>query len=69
MRRIIDEQYAVALTILKENRALLEETAARLLVDEVIEGAALKTLAAAVGAAKDTASAEDASEAVDGIAA
>jgi len=48
VRRIIDEQYAVALAILTENRALLERTAARLLVDEVIDGPALQDLAEVV---------------------
>ena len=48
VRRIIDEQYAVALSILRQNRPLLEQTAARLLVDEVIDGPALENLAAAV---------------------
>jgi cell division protease FtsH len=48
VRRIIDEQYAVALNILKENRILLQDTAARLLVDEVIEGKALGELFEAV---------------------
>jgi cell division protease FtsH len=69
VRRIIDEQYAVSLTILKENRKLLEETAARLLVDEVIDGAALKTLKAAVRAAKDPAGADDASQGAGEMAA
>ena len=51
VRRIIDDQYAVALAILTENRALLEKTAARLLVDEMIDGPALKELAKAVRSA------------------
>ena len=52
VRRIIDEQYAVALEILNANRELLEKTAARLLVDEVIDGPALKDLAKAVRTAE-----------------
>ena len=48
VRRIIDDQYAVALAILKENEALLKETAVRLLKDEVIDGSALADLAGEV---------------------
>lgn len=50
VRRIVDEQYAVAVTILEQHKRLLEQTAAQLLVDEVIEGEALARLAAAVQA-------------------
>jgi cell division protease FtsH len=48
VRRIIDEQYGNAMRILESNRELLDKTAAALLIDEVIEGEALQTLAAAV---------------------
>jgi len=48
VRDIIDEQYAVALDILKKNRALLEQTAGKLLDQEVITGDALDALAADV---------------------
>ena len=50
MRRIIDDQYAVALRILRTNRDLLNKTAKTLLVDEVIAGDALQDLAGAVQA-------------------
>jgi cell division protease FtsH len=50
VRHIIDEQYAIALRILEANRELLDQTAASLLVDEVIDGEALQSLAAAVRA-------------------
>ena len=63
VRRIIDEQYAVALGILESNRNLLEKTAAALLVDETIEGEALQSLAAAVQASKPGALAETSGEA------
>jgi cell division protease FtsH len=45
---IIDEQYAVALRILKQNQKILEETAETLLEKEVIDGDALKQLSAEV---------------------
>jgi cell division protease FtsH len=48
VRRIVDDQYAVAVGILEKHRQLLEKTAIRLLKDEVIEGEALDHLAAAV---------------------
>jgi ATP-dependent Zn protease len=48
VRRIIDDQYEVALEILKANRDLLVETVGQLLKDEVIEGEALIDLAEAV---------------------
>ena len=50
VRRIIDEQYSVALMILRRNKLLLEETADKLLKDEVIEGESLTGLADAVKA-------------------
>nr|MDJ0875291.1 ATP-dependent zinc metalloprotease FtsH [Desulfobacterales bacterium] len=50
VRRIIDDQYAVALRILRTNRDLLNKTAKTLLVDEVIAGDALQDLAGAVQA-------------------
>ncbi|MDJ0884049.1 MAG: ATP-dependent zinc metalloprotease FtsH [Desulfobacterales bacterium] len=50
VRRIIDDQYAVALRILRTNRDLLNKTAKTLLVDEVIAGDALQVLAGAVQA-------------------
>ncbi len=50
VRRIIDDQYAVALRILRTNRDLLNKTAKKLLVDEVIAGDALQVLAGAVQA-------------------
>ncbi|MDJ0803354.1 MAG: ATP-dependent zinc metalloprotease FtsH [Desulfobacterales bacterium] len=50
VRRIIDDQYAVALRILKANRKLLDQTAATLLEDEVIEGDGLHALVEAVQA-------------------
>jgi ATP-dependent Zn protease len=52
VRRIIENQYEVALTILKANRDLLVETVGQLLTDEVIEGDALNELAEAVRHAK-----------------
>jgi cell division protease FtsH len=45
VRRIIDDQYQIALQILEDNRKLLSETANQLLKDEVIEGADLTALA------------------------
>jgi cell division protease FtsH len=48
VRSIIDEQYAVALRILKQNQNILEETAATLLESEVIDGDALNQLSAEV---------------------
>jgi cell division protease FtsH len=50
VRKIIDTQYGVALRILKEQRALLESWAEKLLEDEVIEGETLDDLMAAVAA-------------------
>jgi cell division protease FtsH len=52
IRRIIDDQYHIALQVLKDHRDLLEKTAARLLEDEVIDGSALAELASAVRAAQ-----------------
>lgn len=48
IRQIIDEQYERALDILRSKRDILDQTAEKLLEDEVIEGEALKTLADAV---------------------
>ena len=48
VRRIIDEQYDVALQILTFNRELLVKTVGQLLTDEVIEGDTLIELAKAV---------------------
>lgn len=48
VRRIIDDQYAVALAILEKNMDLLKQTARQLLEDEVIEGPALADLLTAV---------------------
>ena len=48
VRRIIDDQYAVALAILGKNMDLLKRTARQLLEDEVIEGPALADLLTAV---------------------
>jgi cell division protease FtsH len=48
VRRIIENQYEVALTILKANRDLLVATVGQLLTDEVIEGDALNELAESV---------------------
>jgi len=48
VRSIIDEQYAVALRILKQNQKILEETAETLLEKEVINGDALNQLSADV---------------------
>lgn len=48
VRRIIDEQYEVALQILRTNRELLVETVGLLLKDEVIDGDTLVGLAKAV---------------------
>jgi cell division protease FtsH len=45
VKRIIDEQYTIALGILSENQELLTKTAAQLLKDEVIEGEWLRALA------------------------
>ena len=54
VRRIIDEQYDVALQILAANRELLVKTVGQLLKDEVIEGDALIELAEAVTHGKVT---------------
>ncbi len=54
VRRIIDEQYDVALQLLTVNRELLVKTVGQLLKDEVIEGDALIELAEAVTHAKIT---------------
>ena len=48
VRCIIDEQYAVALRILKQNHNILEETAETLIEKEVIDGDVLKQLRAKV---------------------
>ena len=48
VRRIIDDQYEVALQILAANRELLVKTVGQLLKDEVIEGDALIELAEAM---------------------
>ena len=48
VRCIIDEQYAVALRILKQNHNILEETAETLIEREVIDGDVLKQLRAKV---------------------
>jgi cell division protease FtsH len=52
IRRIIDDQYHIALQVLKDHRDLLDKTAVRLLEDEVIDGSALAELASAVRAAQ-----------------
>jgi cell division protease FtsH len=52
VRRIIENQYDVALEILKANRDLLVVTVGKLLKDEVIEGDALIDLAQAVSLGK-----------------
>jgi cell division protease FtsH len=52
VRRILEDQYNVALEILKANRDLLALTVGRLLKDEVIEGDALIDLAQAVSLGK-----------------
>ncbi len=52
VRRIIDNQYKVALEILTANRDLLAATVGQLLEDEVIEGDALIDLAQAVSLGK-----------------
>ncbi len=54
VRRIIDEQYDVALQILAANRELLVKTVGQLLKDEVIEGDALIDLAESVTHAEIT---------------
>jgi cell division protease FtsH len=48
IRRIIDEQYEMALNILKSNRELLDQTAKKLLETEIIEGPELQALQHAV---------------------
>ncbi len=48
VRRIIDEQYDVALQLLTVNRELLVKTVGQLLTDEVIEGDTLIELADAL---------------------
>ena len=48
VRRIIDEQYAVVLDTLDSNLELLRKTAAKLLVDEVIESNSLLRLSRGV---------------------
>ena len=54
VRRIIDEQYDVALQLLTVNRELLVKTVGQLLTDEVIEGDTLIELAEAVTRGKVT---------------
>jgi len=53
VRRIIDDQYAVALAILRKNMDLLKRTAIQLLEDEVIEGPALADLLKSVQSKKN----------------
>jgi cell division protease FtsH len=53
VRRIIDDQYAVALTILRKNMDLLKRTAIQLLEDEVIEGPTLADLLTSVQSEKN----------------
>ena len=48
IRKIVDEQYERALGILKSKRDILEQTAEKLLKNEVIEGDELKALAEVV---------------------
>jgi cell division protease FtsH len=48
IRQIIDEQYDRALDILRSRRTILEQTAEKLLVSEVIDGEELKALSEAV---------------------
>jgi cell division protease FtsH len=48
IRHIIDNQYSEAVEILKRNRDILEQAAAELLENEVIEGESLRTLSEAV---------------------
>jgi cell division protease FtsH len=48
IRQIIDDQYERALTILKSNRDILDQTAETLLESEVIEGDQLKALSKTV---------------------
>jgi cell division protease FtsH len=64
VRRIIDEQYAVARRILADNQKLLAKTAARLLTDEVIEGEALEALEEMVGSTLKDQQEQDESPAV-----
>jgi cell division protease FtsH len=52
VRRIIDDQYAVALAILRKNMDLLKQTASQLLQDEVIEGPSLADLLKSVQSEK-----------------
>jgi len=52
VRRIIDDQYAVALAILRKNMDLLQRTAIQLLEDEVIEGPTLADLLTSVQSGK-----------------
>jgi cell division protease FtsH len=52
VRRIIENQYDVALEILKANSDLLVKTVGQLLKDEVIEGEALSELAESVSLGK-----------------
>ena len=53
VRRIIDDQYAVALEILRKNMDLLKRTAIQLLEDEVIEGPTLADLLTSVQSKKN----------------
>jgi cell division protease FtsH len=69
IRRIIDDQYQIALGILEENRELLETTAAKLLEDEIIDGPALAELAAAVQTKRPVSETHRAAESDHGIAA
>jgi cell division protease FtsH len=54
IRQIIDEQYEVAMNILKSRRKILEKTAIELLESETIEGEALKELTEAVSKRYET---------------
>jgi cell division protease FtsH len=69
IRRIIDDQYEIALGILEENRELLETTAAKLLEDEIIDGPALLELAAAVQTKRPEADARRTTDQDHGLAA
>ena len=59
VRRIIDQQYAIALSTLKSNAELLHKTATKLLQDEVIDGEGLVQLAQKVTPASVTGAGEE----------
>jgi ATP-dependent Zn protease len=62
IRHIIDEQYDRALEILEAKRELLNQTAEKLLENEIIEGEALRELEKAVSKQSESYDDSDATE-------